>query len=97
MHAISTPIPEQISAVVRGYIVNNFLFGDGSGLSNSESLLEAGALDSTGVIELVGFLEESFSISIRDEDLVPEHFDGIDRITRFVVARLRDRSAPVQG
>ena len=97
MHAITALIPEQITAVVRDYIVDNFLFGDGGGLSNSESLLEAGALDSTGVIELVGFLEENFGIPIRDEDLVPEHFDGIDRITRFVVARLRDRSAPVQG
>lgn len=96
MHAIATPIPEQISAVIRGYIVDNFLFGDGNGLSNSESLLEAGALDSTGVIELVGFLEESFAIPIRDEDLVPDNFDAVDRITRFVIGRLRDRSTQGQ-
>lgn len=96
MHAITTPIPEQVSAVVRGYIVDNFLFGDGQGLNNSGSLLEAGALDSTGVIELVGFLEETFGIPIRDEDLVPENFDAIDRITRFVVGRLRERSGQSQ-
>lgn len=93
----STAISEPIGATVREYIVNNFLFGDGNGLSNSQSLLEAGALDSTGVIELVSFLEETFSIAICDQDLVPDNFDAIDRIARFVAGKLKECSAQDQG
>lgn len=88
----SSSMPEQVVGKVRNYIVDNFLFGDGTGLSNSQSLLEAGALDSTGVIELVAFLEEAFGIAIRDHDLVPDNLDSIDRIARFVTGRLREHA-----
>jgi acyl carrier protein len=90
MHAITSPIQEQVCVAVYAYIVENFLFGDPGGLTHDASLIEAGALDSTGVIELVGFLEETFGIGIRDQDLIPDNFDSIDRIGHFVVARLRD-------
>lgn len=75
-----------VAAAVRGYIVENFLFGDAGDLTDSQSLLESGALDSTGVLELVAFLEQQCGIRVRDEDLIPENLDSIERISRFVVS-----------
>lgn len=78
-----------VAARIRNYIVEQFLFGNDQGLTPSLSLLESGMIDSTGVLELVMFLEESFGIKVRDEDLVPENLDSIDRIDRFVSRKLK--------
>lgn len=73
----------EIAQQIRTYIVENFLFGDDQGLSNSQSLLEAGVVDSTGVIEIVTFLEETFGVEVADDELVPENLDTIDNIATF--------------
>ncbi len=73
----------EIAQQIRTYIVENFLFGDDQELSNSQSLLEAGVVDSTGVIELVTFLEDSFGVEVADDELVPENLDTIDNIAAF--------------
>lgn len=75
------------ATAIRDYIVTNFLFGDGAALSDDASLVEAGALDSTGVLELVAFIEEHFGIAIDDRDLVPENLESISRIAAFVTRR----------
>ena len=70
---------------IRRFLSENFLLGDDpAGLPVSASLIEAGVIDSTGVLELVGFLEETFDIRIRDDELVPENLDTVDNIVRFV-------------
>jgi acyl carrier protein len=70
---------------IREFLAANFFLGDDpSQLDRSTSLIEAGIIDSTGVLELVGFLEEDFGIRIDDEELVPENLDSIDNIVRFV-------------
>ena len=70
---------------IREFLATNFFLGDDPGaLQGSSSLIEAGVIDSTGVLELVGFLEETYSIRIGDEDLLPENLDSIDNIVRFV-------------
>jgi acyl carrier protein len=70
---------------IREFLAANFFLGDDpSQLNGSTSLIEAGIIDSTGVLELVGFLEEEFEVRIDDEDLVPENLDSIDNIVRFV-------------
>jgi acyl carrier protein len=71
-------------AKVRGYIVENFLFGQGNDLQDDTSFLEKGILDSTGVLELVTFLEESFSIKIEADETLPENLDSIDSICGFL-------------
>ena len=58
--------------------------GDASSLQNDDSFLEKGIIDSTGVLELIFFLEQTFSIKIHDEDLVPENLDSVNRVVRFV-------------
>lgn len=70
---------------IRQFLATNFFLGeDPSALEGSTSLIEAGVIDSTGVLELVGFLEETFGIRIDDEDLVPENLDSIDNVVRFI-------------
>jgi acyl carrier protein len=66
------------------FITATFLFGEGKGLNPKASLLQTGVVDSTGVMEIVGFLEQTFSIRVEDEDLVPENLDSIDNITRYL-------------
>jgi acyl carrier protein len=70
---------------LRQFIVENFLFGkEDAPLANGDSLLELGIIDSTGVLELVSFLEQKYHFTIEDEELVPENLDSIDRLVRFV-------------
>ena len=57
------------------------------GLPGSASLIEAGIIDSTGVLELVGFLEETYGVDIADAELVPENLDSIDNILRFMAVK----------
>ena len=75
---------------VRQFVVENFLFGQGSTeLRDDESLLDRGLIDSTGVLELVGFLERRYNISVDDRELIPDNLDSIARIVAFVEAKLR--------
>ena len=77
-----------IAAQIRGYVVESFLFGqDDESLGSEDSLLGRGVVDSTGVLELVGFLEESFGIEVEDAEVVPEHFDSIARLAQFVAQK----------
>lgn len=57
---------------------------DASELSDSGSLLELGIIDSTGVLELVGFLEETFAIAVEDDDLTPDNLDSIDNLVNYI-------------
>jgi acyl carrier protein len=71
--------------VLTGFIRENFLFGDSNAsLSPDDSFSERGIVDSTGILELVAFVEESFGLSIGDEEIVPENFDSIARLTQFI-------------
>ena len=78
----------EIEADVRRFLDENFpLAGDTAALGRDGSLLEAGVIDSTGVLELIGFLESRFDLEIPDADLVPENFDSIGAITSYVAGR----------
>lgn len=74
-----------IETDLRRYIVDKLLFGRTDTVVNGDtSFLESGLIDSTGVLELVAFLEEQFHIKVEDEDLIPENLDSIHALTRFV-------------
>ena len=67
------------------YILQNLLFTDDeTRLLDSVSLLEDGIVDSTGVLELVMFVEETFGFSVEDEEIIPENFDSVERLARYV-------------
>jgi acyl carrier protein len=74
---------------LRQFIVENFLFGrEEKPLGNADSLLDLRIIDSSGVLELVGFLEQKYQIAIEDEELVPENLDSIERLVRFVSRKI---------
>lgn len=73
---------------IRAFVVETFLFGDENGLKNENSFLEEGIIDSTGIMELVAYLEENFAITIEDEELIPENLDSIDNVTAFLEKKL---------
>lgn len=74
----------KIREQIKAYVIDTFLFGDGNGLENQSSFLDEGIIDSTGILELVAYLEDNFSITVEDEELIPEHLDSIDNITAFL-------------
>jgi acyl carrier protein len=59
-------------------------------LDEAESLLETGVMDSTGVLELVAFIEETWAVKVEDDDIVPENLDSVDNITAFVSRKLSE-------
>jgi acyl carrier protein len=73
---------------LKTFIIENFLFGSEDGLKDETSFLEEGIIDSTGILELVTFLEEEFSITIEDEELVPENLDSINNVTAFMERKI---------
>ncbi len=74
-----------IEQQIRRFIIETFLFGDSSnGLKDTDSLLEAGVIDSTGVLELVAFIEETYKIKVKDEELIPENLDSITNASDFI-------------
>jgi len=75
---------EDIGALVENYINDNLVLNPEDKPSSSQSLLEAGVIDSTSVLTLVMFLEEQFNISVEDEELVPDNLDSIEKISSFV-------------
>ncbi len=84
---------QAIADRVRDFIVENFLFGDTSAdLGSQVSLIENGIIDSTGVLELVAFIEEEFGVVFADADIVPANLDSIERIAAFVVERTTESS-----
>jgi len=73
---------------IRKYIFENFLFEESDGnLGDDDSLLEKGIIDSTGVLELVMFMEENFQIEVKDEDLVPENLDTVNNLVKYINSR----------
>jgi acyl carrier protein len=76
---------EDISRRFKEYIVGNFMSsGEEKSLRNNASLLEEGIMDSTGVLDLVMFIEETFGIAVKDEELIPENLDSVDKLVAFV-------------
>jgi len=74
-----------IKEQVRDFIIENFLFGEGGeDLKDDDSFLEKGIIDSTGVLELVEWLEETFDFKVEDEELVPENLDSVNNLEAFI-------------
>jgi acyl carrier protein len=79
--AEATPVVTQI----RHFILENFLYtSNEEKLNNDDSFLEEGIVDSTGILELLMFVEETFGIEVEDEEVLPDNFDSVERLTRYV-------------
>lgn len=79
---------------IRSFIDENFWFrGDGEAFTDEQSLLDAGVIDSTGILELVAFLESEFKLTVADADIVPENLDSVARIVAYVERKLATPAA----
>jgi len=87
---------ERLIQDLRAFIVENFLFGDDSApfaFSDDDSFQERGIVDSTGILELVCHLQEKYAIAIADDELVPDNFDSLSRVARFVERKRQPQPA----
>jgi len=76
-----------VSDRIREFVRSRFPLARNLDFSDEDSLLDAGVIDSLGILDLVGFLEETFGIQASDEDLNPENFDSIATLVRFVESK----------
>ena len=77
------------AARIRGYIIHNFLFDDASSmLPDDASLLRQGIIDSTGVLDLLMFVEDTFGLTVADEDVTPDNFDSVDCLARYIESKV---------
>lgn len=76
-----------LKTAIRQFVVDNFLFGQGDTLTDTASFLDEGIIDSTGVLQVVAFLEETFALSVSDSELTLENLDSIEAIAAFVAKR----------
>ena len=77
---------------LRKFVTDNFMYGKPyEGFADDDSFIEQGIIDSTAVMELVAFLEERYRIKPQDLDLIPDNFDSINKLARFVESRLQTR------
>jgi acyl carrier protein len=73
------------SLQIRNFILKNFLFSEDEGsLSDEDSLIASGAIDSTGVLELIMFIEETFQIKVADEEMIPDNLDSVQKIIGYL-------------
>ena len=74
-----------IKSIIRQYILGNLLFTeDESVLQDNDSFLDGGIIDSTGVMEIILFIEDTFSIKVNDDEMLPGNLDSVDKLVTFV-------------
>lgn len=81
-----------VKSQVRAYIADNFVMGsNGAKFGDADSFLDLHIIDSTGFLELITFLEETFGIQVEDDEMVPENLDGLDNIEAYLERKFKDR------
>ncbi len=83
--------------IVKAFVIDNFLFGEGN-IADDTRLFDSQIIDSTGILELVAFLEERFDIKVHDEEMLPENFSTPRNITGFILRKTKDEAdLPLQA
>jgi acyl carrier protein len=75
------------AATVRAFIIKNFYVADPNALDDRTSLLDRGIIDSTGVLEVIAFLEKEMGIEVKDAEMIPDNLDSIEKIAAFVARK----------
>ena len=87
MSEVGSPTENEIKAKLLEYMRARFPAAQGIRLEEERSLLDSGVIDSLGILDLVAFMEETFDIEATDEDLVPENFDSVSALVRYVESK----------
>lgn len=88
-------MPSAIAGEVRNFIIANFLFTPDAVLHDDDSFLDQGLIDSTGILELVTFLEDAYGIEITEAELIPDNLDSVNRIAAFLARKLHGETPGV--
>ncbi|HEV8259614.1 MAG TPA: acyl carrier protein [Burkholderiales bacterium] len=81
-------MPEKLRNNIRDFILANYLFtNDVTAIGLDDSLLGRGIVDSTGVLEIILFIEEKLGVKVKDEEVIPDNLDSVNKIAQFVEAR----------
>ena len=79
-----------IEEELKNFILENFIIDENpSQLDKNQSFLESGIIDSTGILELVSFIEEHYKITVEDEDLIPDNLDSLNNVVNFINKKLK--------
>jgi len=81
-------MPDALNDKIRAFILENYLFtSDSAALGLDDSLLGRGIVDSTGMLEIIFFIEEQLGVKVKDEEMIPDNLDSVNRIARFVASK----------
>jgi len=78
---------EGLLQAIRKFVIDNYLFGEEGKLGDEDSFMETGIIDSTGILELVRFLESTYRVKVADEELIPDNLDSVNKIVSFIQAK----------
>jgi acyl carrier protein len=84
---MNQPTTGTIGQIIYSFLLDKFPLARKTGIEKNTPLLESGILDSLGILDVVSFLESEFSITISDEELVPENFQSLDTLSSFVLTK----------
>ena len=78
---------------IKEFVIENFLFGEGDKLNDNTNFFEESIIDSTGILELVCFVEETYNLAISDDEIVEQNFSSVNNVTTFVEKKQNEISA----
>ena len=87
----------ELKKQVRDFVIANFYVGDLASLEDRTSLLDQGIIDSTGVLEVIGFVETTFGVTVEDSEMLPENLDSIERIAAYVARKISQPESVALG
>ncbi len=86
-------VSTELKSEIKNFIIDSFLYGqDGNTLDDDVSFLRNGIIDSTGVLELVSFVQEKYGIPVTDEELLPENFDSLNKLACFITKKMENNT-----
>ena len=78
---------------LRNYIIENFMFGsEDASLNDDDLFFDVGIKDSTGVLEVVGFIEDEFDFEVADKELIPDNFESVNKLVAYIVRKVQSTS-----
>lgn len=89
MNQVNVMTEQEIKTKLKTFIKDNFLLGNDSNLQDDDSFMGKGVVDSTGILEVVSFVEATFNLRVEDEELMPENLDSINNLLNFIKTKLK--------
>jgi acyl carrier protein len=77
---------------LKEFVINNFMFGKGDLLENDTDFFDKGIIDSTGTLELVSFIEETYNIAVLDNELIKENLSSLTKVNEYIKRKLASDS-----